>query len=158
MALEGSREGRGDNANPKAGQDAESYTVQRSSRWIAFPEKVRRPAFYGLSRLRVWDGRQHTSTPCSRQQETPVRMRDRRAAETRSHSYPSRQKRRPHFLTPCTPDGGRPNLAIAAAQEVAKPDCAWARIAPILAGFVVCTGGGYRRVKAEGSIMSVLPK
>ena len=50
-------------------------------------------------------------------------------------------------------------LAIAVAQEVAKPDRDWAMIATMLAGIVVCIGGGaYGRVKADAPITSVLPK
>lgn len=50
-------------------------------------------------------------------------------------------------------------LAIAVAQEVAKPDRDWAMIATMLAGIVVGIGGGaYSRVKADAPITSVLPK
>jgi hypothetical protein len=50
-------------------------------------------------------------------------------------------------------------LAIAVAQEVAKPDRDWAMIATMLAGIVVGIGGGaYGRVKADAPITSVLPK
>jgi len=58
------------------------------------------------------------------------------------------------FLT-----AGGLTLAIAVAQEVAKPDRDWAMIATMLAGIVVGIGGGaYGRVKADAPITSVLPK
>lgn len=54
--------------------------------------------------------------------------------------------------------GGLP-LALAVAQELAKPDRDWTIIATMAAGMLVGIGGGaYARVNAQGPISSILPK
>jgi hypothetical protein len=58
------------------------------------------------------------------------------------------------FLT-----AGGLTLAIAVAQEVAKPDRDWTLIATMAAGLLVGIGGGaYGRINAQGPISSILPK
>ncbi|MFT3725272.1 MAG: hypothetical protein QM773_17005 [Hyphomonadaceae bacterium] len=58
------------------------------------------------------------------------------------------------FLT-----AGGLTLAIAVAQEVAKPDRNWALIATMAGGLLIGIGGGaYGRINAQGPISSVPPK
>ncbi len=58
------------------------------------------------------------------------------------------------FLT-----AGGLTLALALAQEIAKPDRDWAMIATMAAGILVGIGGGaYGRITACGPTRSILPK
>jgi hypothetical protein len=58
------------------------------------------------------------------------------------------------FLT-----AGGLTLALAVAQEAAKPDRDWSLIVTMAAGILVGIGGGaYGRIGAQGPITSILPK
>lgn len=58
------------------------------------------------------------------------------------------------FLT-----AGGLTMAIAIAQEIAKPDTDWNIVWTMAAGILVGIGGGvYGRITASGPISSVLPK
>lgn len=67
-------------------------------------------------------------------------------------SKPAIMSRTIHFLT-----AGGLAMAIAVAQEIAKPDTDWNLVVTMVAGILVGIGGGaYGRVKAEGPITSVV--